>query len=42
MVDTDFMQSLKRARTYGLGEFLEIIGELSQESTKKRHSGPQT
>ncbi|HRJ52993.1 MAG TPA: carboxymuconolactone decarboxylase family protein [Candidatus Thiothrix moscowensis] len=35
MVDHDFIQSLKRARTYGLGEFLEIIGELSQESTKK-------
>lgn len=35
MVDQDFIQSLKRARTYGLGEFLEIIGELSQESTKK-------
>ncbi len=35
MVDSDFMESLKRARTYGLGEFLEIIGELSQESTKK-------
>jgi hypothetical protein len=35
MIDNDFMESLKRARTYGLGEFLEIIGELSQESTKK-------
>ncbi len=35
MVDNDFIASLKRARTYGLGEFLEIIGELSQESTKK-------
>lgn len=35
MVDTDFINSLKRARSYGLGEFLEIIGELSQESTKK-------
>lgn len=35
MVDTDFSESLKRARTYGLGEFLELIGELSQESTKK-------
>lgn len=35
MVDHDFIQSLKRARSYGLGEFLEIIGELSQESTKK-------
>ncbi|MEB4592858.1 carboxymuconolactone decarboxylase family protein [Candidatus Thiothrix sp. Deng01] len=35
MVDSDFIHSLKQARTYGLGEFLEIIGELSQESTKK-------
>lgn len=30
-----FTESLKKARSYGLGEFLEIIGELSQESTKK-------
>jgi len=30
-----FMQALKHARSYGIGEFLEIIGELSQESTKK-------
>ncbi len=30
-----FMQAIKRARSYGIGEFLEIIGELSQESTKK-------
>ncbi|WP_020393668.1 carboxymuconolactone decarboxylase family protein [Thiolinea disciformis] len=30
-----FTESLKKARNYGLGEFLEIIGELSQESTKK-------
>ena len=29
------MESLTKARAYGLGEFLEIIGELSQESTKK-------
>ena len=31
----DFTESLKKARTYGVAEFLEIIGELSQESTKK-------
>lgn len=30
-----FLSSIKKARQYGLGEFLEIIGELSQESTKK-------
>lgn len=30
-----FKQSLSRAREYGLEEFLEIIGELSQESTRK-------
>lgn len=30
-----FSQSLQKARHYGLGEYLEIIGELSQESTKK-------
>ncbi|GAB0149609.1 carboxymuconolactone decarboxylase family protein [Marichromatium gracile] len=30
-----FKHSLSRAREYGLEEFLEIIGELSQESTKK-------
>jgi AhpD family alkylhydroperoxidase len=35
MMEPSFMDSLKKARTYGLGEFLEIIGELSQESTKK-------
>jgi AhpD family alkylhydroperoxidase len=35
MTDSGFMDSLKKARTYGLGEFLELIGELSQESTKK-------
>ncbi|RTZ59784.1 MAG: alkylhydroperoxidase [Gammaproteobacteria bacterium] len=31
----EFTRSLKKARTYGIAEFLEIIGELSQESTKK-------
>ncbi|HHJ20844.1 MAG TPA: alkylhydroperoxidase [Gammaproteobacteria bacterium] len=30
-----FADSLKQAKTYGIGEFLELIGELSQESTKK-------
>lgn len=35
MANDHFMQSLKTARNYGLSEFLEIIGELSQESTKK-------
>lgn len=30
-----FDQSLKKAYQYGLGEYLEIMGELSQESTKK-------
>lgn len=30
-----FSQSLQKARSYGLGEYLEIVGELSQESTKK-------
>lgn len=34
-MEPEFMESLSKARTYGLGEFLEIIGELSQESTKK-------
>ncbi len=31
----DFTEAVRRARDYGLGEFLEIIGELSQESTKR-------
>ncbi len=30
-----FMESMKQARSYGLAEFFEIMGELSQESTKK-------
>ncbi len=34
-MEEDFIESLKSARSYGLGEFLEIIGELSQQSTKK-------
>ena len=37
-----FSDSLKTAREYGLGEFLEIIGELSQESTKKGALDRQT
>jgi AhpD family alkylhydroperoxidase len=31
----DFTAALKKAQTYGLGEFLELIGELSQVSTRK-------
>jgi AhpD family alkylhydroperoxidase len=31
----EFTAALKKAHTYGLGEFLEIIGELSQVSTRK-------
>lgn len=41
MEDT-FLKSLKSAKSYGLGEFLEIIGELSQESTKKGAISRQT
>ena len=33
--DKAFISSIKKAREYGIGEFLEILGELSQESTKK-------
>jgi AhpD family alkylhydroperoxidase len=32
---SSFLQAIKHARSYGIGEFLEIMGELSQESTKK-------
>lgn len=42
MDNDDFMQSLRQARAYGIGEFLEIIGELSQESTKKGRLGRKT
>ncbi|MGF1642198.1 MAG: carboxymuconolactone decarboxylase family protein [Thiotrichales bacterium] len=35
MSNDNFLVSLKKARSYGLHEFLEIVGELSQESTKK-------
>lgn len=35
MGNMDFQNSLKKARAYGLDEFLDIMGELSQESTKK-------
>lgn len=31
----EFAAALKKAHTYGLGEYLEIIGELSQVSTRK-------
>ena len=34
-MEDSFVASLKSARSYGLDEFLEIIGELSQQSTKK-------
>lgn len=34
MPDTSFAQALKRFTQYGLGEFINIIGELSQESAK--------
>jgi AhpD family alkylhydroperoxidase len=30
-----FIESLTRARTYGLDEFLEIIGEIAQQSSRK-------
>ena len=33
--DQTFVHSIKKAKSYGIGEFLEILGELSQESTKK-------
>ncbi len=33
----DFTQAIKKANAYGMAEFLEIIGELSQQSTKKGH-----
>ena len=33
--DSSFSDSIKKAGKYGLNEFLEIIAELSQESTKK-------
>lgn len=32
-----FMDSMNKAKSYGLNEFIEIMGELSQESTKKGH-----
>lgn len=35
MTERSLADAFKTAREYGLGEFLEIIGELSQESTKK-------
>ena len=38
----DFLASLKKARSYGLGEFLEIVGEMSQVSTRKGTLGRKT
>ncbi|MBK8452011.1 MAG: carboxymuconolactone decarboxylase family protein [Thiofilum sp.] len=37
MTEHSLASAFKTAREYGLGEFLEIISELSQESTKKGH-----
>lgn len=37
MGTVSFMDSMKKARAYGMEEFFEIMGELSQESTKKGH-----
>lgn len=37
MTERSLADAFKTAREYGLGEFLEIISELSQESTKKGH-----
>lgn len=37
MADSNFLESLKTARNHGLGEFLEILSELSTECTKKGH-----
>ncbi len=31
----DLQAAFKKARDYGIGEYLELLGELSQESTKK-------
>ncbi|WP_457676610.1 carboxymuconolactone decarboxylase family protein [Thiolapillus sp.] len=39
---SSFVQALGKARGYGIGEFLEIIGELSQESTRKGKLGRKT
>ena len=35
MKTDNFIQALNKAKTYGIGEYLEILGELSQESNKK-------
>lgn len=37
MSKVSFLDSMKKARAYGMDEFLEIMGELSQESTKRGH-----
>lgn len=34
-MERSFVESLKKARHYGISEFLDIVGEMSQESTKK-------
>ena len=39
---SSFPQSIRKARSCGIGEFLEIIGELSQESTRKGRLGRKT
>jgi AhpD family alkylhydroperoxidase len=39
MDNTDYGASLRKARSYGLDEFLDIMGELSQESTKRGAMG---
>ena len=41
MTEMSFADGVKQFSGYGLGEFLEIIGELSQESTKKGALGRQ-
>lgn len=35
MTEMSFADGVKKFSEYGLGEFLEIVGELSQESAKK-------
>lgn len=35
MQKDNFIQALNKAKSYGIGEYLEILGELSQESNKQ-------
>ena len=35
MQTDNFVQALNKAKGYGIGEYLDILGELSQESNKK-------